>query len=745
MTKKVEREVIRDWKTDDRVEEVTVSDDRNTTNHNSTRRSRSVAPDRRSTSKTFQRSDSRDHTNRNYRSNTTNNDLKNDNKGQKQGNPSQNFSSSIRRNNDDSRDRTYNNDRTASNNSNGHDFSSRNNYNQRRFSYFFILAKSSIHSSLFTITSNSEEEIIEKHMISLIILIYNMKREYQNIFFDFTKFTNGRDQVNPSEYDIIYNIFQKPTQNNNITCYMMTGQITTQSKSKEDITNTTSKETTICVSGSVPPTEHKMVDVYDSNTPSIITSGAQEEVHMFGVSHKRKLMSQDDLKNMRNQALDKKALKIIAGSTHNIKNEGNIPTSDAIVNHEFHPVYSTILLSGHGASTPDRLEFGKNFQTDYLGYSPVQVISSCVKWPTNNDKYSTEFTSENFSTEIEYLAEMCDTGELTPMDVMGIALSAENELVKHERTFDDVNQWNVFDCEIDKTDELHSSVNSMLTTVGFTSTEILPHGILPLPDHDSPAMTLAKRYGGVIPSLPNVDPKADKLSVKVTRWITKKHVHVFPMINVYPKSVIPRTSSSATTNYDEECMETTAEIVRDYIDKLERPEVSTETDEPVMIDFSSQCCPSDLANTNPEPTHPELVDYESFCSDMFKNMIAFYSQWKKLQKDSSTCNEEFHLIQDIATKIFPTTDQTTDITTKRNSTISKDPVNDQERTGNHITNMRTTIHVQEVKLQIHCSTEVSKEIETLIETCQPSNSVEPLSKTSVSTDPVAFSNVITLK
>jgi len=33
---------------------------------------------------------------------------------------------------------------------------------------------------------------------------------------------------------------------------------------------------------------------------------------------------------------------------------------------------------------------------------------------------------------------------------MGIALAAENELVKHERTFEEVNQWNVFDCVIDK-------------------------------------------------------------------------------------------------------------------------------------------------------------------------------------------------------------------------------------------------------------------------------------------------------
>jgi len=80
-------------------------------------------------------------------------------------------------------------------------------------------------------------------------------------------------------------------------------------------------------------------------------------------------------------------------------------------------------------------------------------------------------------------------------------------------------------------------------------------------------------------------------------------------------------------------METTAEIVREYISKLERPEVSTETDAPVMIDFSSRCCPADLSDINPEPTYPELDDYESFCSGMLKSMVSFYSQLNRLKQN----------------------------------------------------------------------------------------------------------------
>jgi len=117
-----DRDDIGTGKANDRVEFIAVSDDRNPSSQDSIRRLRSVEPDR------------------NYRSNVTKNDLKNDNKGQKQGNPSQNHFSSIISYIVDSRLRTYTNDRTASNKSTGSDFSSRNNYDQRRFSYFFILA-----------------------------------------------------------------------------------------------------------------------------------------------------------------------------------------------------------------------------------------------------------------------------------------------------------------------------------------------------------------------------------------------------------------------------------------------------------------------------------------------------------------------------------------------------------------------------------------------------------------------------
>jgi len=67
-----------DGKAEAEVEVFIVTDDRKYS-RNSVKRSRSVVPDKRSTSKTFTRSDRRDNQDRNYHSSFTNNDMKNDN------------------------------------------------------------------------------------------------------------------------------------------------------------------------------------------------------------------------------------------------------------------------------------------------------------------------------------------------------------------------------------------------------------------------------------------------------------------------------------------------------------------------------------------------------------------------------------------------------------------------------------------------------------------------------------------
>jgi len=102
-------------------------------------RSRSVVQERRSRPNIISRGDCRTRQETNHCSKANNYDSKNDNNGQQQGNLSQNFSNNVKNNYHNSRDRSYTRDRNDRRNSNATYFSSRNSYNQRRFSYLFLV------------------------------------------------------------------------------------------------------------------------------------------------------------------------------------------------------------------------------------------------------------------------------------------------------------------------------------------------------------------------------------------------------------------------------------------------------------------------------------------------------------------------------------------------------------------------------------------------------------------------------
>jgi len=62
---------------------------------------------------------------------------------------------------------------------------------------------------------------------------------------------------------------------------------------------------------------------------------------------------------------------------------------------------------------------------------------------------------------------------MNPVDVLGLALATDNEIVKNERTFR--NASNPFDyTESDKEELRYTQVRSTITTVGFACTEIVP-------------------------------------------------------------------------------------------------------------------------------------------------------------------------------------------------------------------------------------------------------------------------------
>jgi hypothetical protein len=148
---------------------------------------------------------------------------------------------------------------------------------------------------------------------------------------------------------------------------------------------------------------------------------------------------------------------------------------------------------------------------------------------------------------------MCEPQKLNALDILGVALQADNELVKRERILKQSTCPNPFDYSEEQPEYRNTETKSYIASTGFTYTEIVPQNSTPLPDDDSPSMSLASRYGGMIPRSQSVAPNASKVCVKTTRYILKKHVFVSPALKV--DTTLPSTTvtSIAGNTYDTAC------------------------------------------------------------------------------------------------------------------------------------------------------------------------------------------------
>ena len=99
---------------------------------------------------------------------------------------------------------------------------------------------------------------------------------------------------------------------------------------------------------------------------------------------------------------------------------------------------------------------------------------------------------------------------------------------------------------------MFTETKSSLISVGFQNTEIVPYNSTPLPDDQSPAMSLTARYGGTIARAQTINPDDEAVCVKTTRWVLKQHTHLSPALKVHRHDLAFITSTSlAGTNYHE--------------------------------------------------------------------------------------------------------------------------------------------------------------------------------------------------
>jgi hypothetical protein len=218
-----------------------------------------------------------------------------------------------------------------------------------------------------------------------------------------------------------------------------------------------------------------------SNTPSILSTKLANMIHSVAVTSKRRFVPAEQLMSFRKMSNDEQVFGVSIGRTHEARDrEKDLPATDTGDN--LHPVFSTILLSGHSSILNNYLNTDKNLLPSDLGCTPVKVISTNVRWPTSIIDESKD--DDTYHTEFKMLSDLCQSHNMNPIDVLGLALATDNEIVKNERTFR--NASNPFDyTESDKEELRYTQVRSTITTVGFACTEIVPCTSTTLPDDDS--------------------------------------------------------------------------------------------------------------------------------------------------------------------------------------------------------------------------------------------------------------------
>jgi len=236
------------------------------------------------------------------------------------------------------------------------------------------------------------------------------------------------------------------------------------------------------------------------------------------------------------------------------------------------------------------------------------VLSTCLRWPTESDDLIED--QDNFKTEIDDLAEMCEDGTLSPLDVLGIALVADNEIVKNERIIKSKSDPNSFDYDKDKKNVMYTETKSSLISVGFQNADIVPYNSTPLPDDHSPAMSLTARYGGTIPRSQVINSDDEAVCVKTTRWVLKQHTHLSLALKVHKHDLPFVTSTSlAEVNYNERGRETMEYAVKGFYNTKAAK---------LRIETCTQCDLQDSTLQNKE--------LQQLCIEMVTNILNMYTK-----------------------------------------------------------------------------------------------------------------------
>ena len=435
---------------------------------------------------------------------------------------------------------------------------------------------------------------------------------------------------------------------------------------------------------STSSTELSKATRVSSNTPSLITTGSAGMIQPIGITKKIKFVPAEKMKFLKSMSKEETCQHIATGGTTEVTDD-DIPRSDT--GESLHPIFSPLLQASHRNSQNIRAYKLKDFEHDQIGFSPVQVISHSMRWRTVPED-CVEEDSDTYQTDFGLLSKLCTTKTVTPLDVLGLAITAANEIVKHERTFNEGRRPNPFDYEECQTEGRYTEIKSTLTSAGFAYTELVPHTSTPNPDDDTDIISLAERYGGTKTSPNKTDLSTKKVCLKTTRFILKKHTHISPSVDVDAELPEPLATVNAGKYYNDECKKSLEETIQEWMNDAPK-DIGNQTEEILtsMCDASTQYSTNDIDASVRETPKPAEEQYEELNQSILKALLSFHAKHGSSKKNDKRGQEIAESMINLTELLFK--DQSTD-TNRTSNTSTNMSSNNTESTD-------TLAHTEDVE------------------------------------------------
>ena len=292
--------------------------------------------------------------------------------------------------------------------------------------------------------------------------------------------------------------------------------------------------------------------------------------------------------------------------------DDEIPDSD--VGEILHPVFSPMLHSSHKTAWHQTFEELSEILPDEIGLTPVQVVNHTMQWE-DFDKNPDIRSSDTYVTKFERLATLTDDRDMDCLEVLGLAITAANDIVKKERVEKYHQQANPFQCK--------STTQSMLTSAGFSFTEEVAVVSTPHPDDDSNTMSLALRFGGKIPNPPAITKDATEVKVKTTRVVIQIHTHQSKVLKVDDVSMLPEAREREETVRSIKLNSKLNKTVSNWINK-QPVSTSVQTDYKPTTETATQYSPTDEEQQDSESITMSNTAYDNLFKSLFKHLVNFH-------------------------------------------------------------------------------------------------------------------------